>query len=190
MAKSLYEMTLEELWQLFPVLLRPYNPEYPQWYEEERGVLATALGSACRIRHIGSTSVPGLTAKPTIDILMEVPVDTVLPELDCKLLACGYSTMAFAAPPAFRQDLCKGYTVNGFAERVFHLHVVFYGDWDEPYFCEFLRRHPEAAREYEVLKSSLAAEFKHNRDAYTNAKTQFVQKYTQKARSEFPGIFR
>ena len=183
-------MTLEELWQLFPIILCPHNPEYSQWYAAEERLLIGALGDTIfRIRHIGSTSVPGLTAKPTIDILMEVTTTTDLPELERNLQACGYATMAFAAPPAFRQDLCKGYTEDGFSERVFHLHVVHPGDHDEPYFCEFLRHHPEAAHEYEVLKTSLAEKFKHDRDAYTNAKAELVKRYTKQARAEFPGLF-
>jgi GrpB-like predicted nucleotidyltransferase (UPF0157 family) len=86
-------------------------------------------------------------------------------------------------------DLNKGYTPAGFAEKVFHLHIKPSGDWDELYFRDYLRVHPEIAREYEVLKLSLKAQFEHNRDAYTQAKSDFITRYTQKGRDEFPGRY-
>ena len=76
----------------------------------------------------------------------------------------------------------KGYTENGFAERVFHLHLRYAGDNDELYFRDYLIEHPEAAKAYEKLKLSLWKKYEHNRDAYTNAKTEFVKEYTEKAR--------
>lgn len=82
-------------------------------------------------------------------------------------------------------DLNKGYLPTGFAEKVYHLHVRPLGDWDELYFRDYLRKYPEVAREYEALKLSLKEKYEHDRDAYTNAKTEFVQRYSQKARAEF-----
>ena len=72
--KKLEEMTMEELWQLFPVVLKEYNPDYILWYEEERKNIEKRIGkeNIFRIRHIGSTSVPGLLSKPTVDILLEL----------------------------------------------------------------------------------------------------------------------
>jgi GrpB-like predicted nucleotidyltransferase (UPF0157 family) len=77
----------------------------------------------------------------------------------------------------------KGYTENGFAERVFHLHLRYAGDNNELYFRDYLIECPEVAKEYEELKLRLWKEYEHNRDAYTNAKTEFVKKYTEKAKS-------
>ena len=76
----------------------------------------------------------------------------------------------------------KGYTENGFAERVFHLHLRYAGDNSELYFRDYLNEHPDIAKEYETLKRLLWKEYEHNRDAYTNAKTEFVQKYTAQAK--------
>lgn len=76
----------------------------------------------------------------------------------------------------------KGYTEDGFAERVFHLHLRYAGDHDELFFRDYLIEHPEAAREYEKLKLSLWKEYEHNRDAYTDAKTELVKKYTEQAK--------
>ena len=84
-----------------------------------------------------------------------------------------------------RVSLNRGYTDTGFAERVFHVHVRFEGDNDELYFRDFLRSHPSVAKEYEALKISLWKKYEHNRDAYTNAKSEFIRKYTELAKAEY-----
>ena len=199
MARDLSEMTLEELWRLFPIILRPHSTEYQEWFQEERHVIADALASlpgapgnpADWIFHIGSTSVPGLVAKPTVDILMEISGDTDITEVTARLAGLGYRVMNSRNTSFFQLDFCKGYTPKGFAERVFHLHVRTPGDWNEPYFCEYLRRHPEAAAEYTRLKERLAVQFRNNRDAYTDGKTEFIRDCTERARRELPtGFFR
>ena len=81
-----------------------------------------------------------------------------------------------------RLSFNKGYTENGFADRVFHLHLRYAGDNDELYFRDYLIEHPDVAKEYEKLKLELWKKYEHNRDAYTEAKTEFVRKYTEKAR--------
>lgn len=86
-------------------------------------------------------------------------------------------------------DLGKGYLPDGFAERVYHLHVKPLGDWDELYFRDYLRQYPAVARQYEALKLELKEKFEHNRDAYTYAKTEFVKEQSQKAKVEFAGRY-
>ena len=81
-----------------------------------------------------------------------------------------------------RLSFNKGYTEQGFAERVFHLHLRYTGDNDELYFRDYLLEFPAVAKEYERLKLSLWKKYEHDRDAYTNAKTEFIQKYTQQAK--------
>ena len=74
MKKQLSEMTLEELWQLFPIILREYNPEYKEWYLQEEENIKKVLveNEIKRISHIGSTAVVGLVAYPIVDILLEI----------------------------------------------------------------------------------------------------------------------
>jgi len=185
MGKKLSEMTLEELWWLFPIILREYNPAWAEWYKEEAALLQRHFGSKIqRIRHIGSTSVPGLSAKPTVDILLET--DTLCGSAEARRICadCGYTVMCESEEPSWQLDLCKGYTNEGFAERVFHLHIRYLGDWDEPLFCEYLRHHPECAAQYAELKKSLKERFEHNRDAYTDAKSDFVKTCSAAARKE------
>ena len=81
-----------------------------------------------------------------------------------------------------RISLNKGYTENGFAEKVFHFHIRLYGDTDEIYFRDYLNTHPDIAKEYEKLKLRLWKEYEHNRDAYTDEKTDFVKRYTSLAK--------
>ncbi|MDR1778686.1 MAG: GrpB family protein [Clostridiales Family XIII bacterium] len=182
MARPLSEMTLEELWQLFPIQLQEHRPEWADWYAEERGRLAAVLGArAARIDHIGSTYVEGLLAKPIVDILVQVAPDAEMAAVKADLLADGWLLMAENS--AYGElDLNKGYTPDGFAERVFHLHVRREGDWDELRFRDYLTAHPEEAAAYAALKRELLGKYEHNRDAYTQAKTDFIKSCVAKAR--------
>lgn len=186
MPKPLSELSLEELWDLFPILLKEYNPAYPLWYEEERCSLLGCVGgeNVERISHIGSTAVPGLLAKPTVDILLELSPGCDWVRQKHALEGAGWTLMSEEYGPEPRLSFNKGYTPEGFAERVFHLHVRRPGDWDELYFRDYLKTHPEAAEEYAALKQSLWNAYEHDRDGYTHAKTEIVKRFTQLARAE------
>jgi GrpB-like predicted nucleotidyltransferase (UPF0157 family) len=184
--KKLEDMTLAELWELFPIVLKEHSPKYAEWYEEEKQKLMELLAAfgLQRINHIGSTSVEGLIAKPIVDILLELPEDYELDRVSELLQNAGWILMD-RDDEKQTLDLNKGYTPAGFAEKVYHLHVRALGDWDELYFRDYLRKYPKAARQYEELKRSLKEKYEHNRDAYTEAKTAFVQQYSQAAHQEF-----
>ena len=123
-----------------------------------------------------------MLAKPTVDILLEV-ADGTAPETVRQIaVACGYIVMAETTEGEYRLDLCKGYTPQGFAEKVFHLHIRYPGDYDEVIFCEYLKENPGKAQEYAQLKSELQKQFKHNRDAYTEAKGEFIRQCVKEAR--------
>ena len=83
-----------------------------------------------------------------------------------------------------RMSFNKGYTPDGYAEKVFHIHLRYSGDNDEIYFRDYLRSHHELAREYETLKQSLLPRYRHDRDGYTEAKTEFVRRITALAKTE------
>ncbi len=188
MEKALSEMTLEELWELFPIILRAHNPEYKEWYLKEKENIENVVGvkEIERINHIGSSAVEGLIAKPIIDILLEVDSNSDIDNLKSKLENAGWTLMSSEKEPDLKMFFNKGYTPNGFAERVFHLHVRFLGDWDELYFRDYLMLHKEVANKYEKLKKKLKKKYEHNRDGYTEAKTEFIKKWTKRARREFP----
>ena len=84
-----------------------------------------------------------------------------------------------------RISMNKGYTKNGFADKVYHIHLRYTGDNDELYFRDYLNEHPYIAKEYEALKLKLWKKYEHNRDAYTNAKTDFIRKWTVEARRAY-----
>ena len=84
-----------------------------------------------------------------------------------------------------RLSFNRGYTSEGFAEKVFHLHLRYRGDNDELYFRDYLNDHPALAKQYEALKLSLWKPFEHDRDGYTAAKTDFVTEQTAKAKAYY-----
>ena len=131
------------------------------------------------MHHIGSTSIEGIWAKPIIDILLEIPRGEDMGSIKRELLDHGYLLMSESEG---RMSFNKGYTLQGFAERVFHLHLRYYGDNDELYFRDYLKAHPDVAKDYEKLKLTLWKKYEYNRDAYTEAKTDFIRLYTQKAK--------
>ena len=189
MKKRLNEMTLEELWQLFPIVLIAHDPNYRIWYDEEReDLLALLSDDVYRINHIGSTAIDNLIAKPTIDILLEIVTCHDRSLLTERLENNGWQMMRDHGVDN-SLVLSKGYTEDGFAERVFHLHVRFPGDWDELYFRDYLNACPDVAREYGRLKQVLKRQYEYDRDGYTAAKTSFVQKHTALARITFAGRY-
>ena len=181
MTKALEDMTLEELWQLFPIFLREHQLEWKDWYEEERLRLLSFLPEhqIVRLSHIGSTSVKTGWVKPIVDILLEIPKAADMAVMRDLLLQNGYLLMSESEG---RMSFNKGYTPSGFAERVFHLHLRYEGDHDELYFRDYLQEYPAVAKDYEKLKLSLWKQYEHNRDAYTDAKTNFIKKYTENAK--------
>ena len=72
--------------------------------------------------------------------------------------------------------------IYSFAEKVYHIHLRLKGDIDEVYFKNYLIDNPDIAKEYEELKIRLWKKYEFDRDTYTNAKTEFVQKYTKLAK--------
>ncbi|NLZ49772.1 MAG: GrpB family protein [Clostridiales bacterium] len=175
MSKPLWEMTLEELWRLFPIKLTEHKTYWKYWYMEEEEFLTSFLPKNVQIYHIGSTSIDGIWAKPIIDILLEASL-IEHQKIYQLLINNGYLCMNQGKN---RMDFNKGYTPNGFAQRVFHLHLRDFGDNEELYFRDYLKENLEVAKEYENLKLSLWKPFEYNRDGYTKMKTDFVKKYTQ-----------
>ena len=188
MSPSLEKMSLEELWQLFPIFLREHQADWKDWYAEERLWLLSFLpaNQLVRISHIGSTSVETIWAKPIVDIMLEIPIETDMAVMKDLLLKNGYLLMSESQG---RMSFNKGYTASGFAERVFHLHLRYEGDHDELYFRDYLQEHPAVAKNYEKLKLSLWKQYEHNRDAYTEAKTDFIKNYTDEAKKLYSGRY-
>ena len=181
-------MSTEELWKLFPIFLAEHDPIWETWYADEKRRLESIL-PADEIRavsHIGSTSVSTIWAKPIIDILVEIGLDSDMENVKWILEENGFLCMNQSEN---RISFNKGYTENGFAQKVFHLHLRYAGDHDELYFRDYLIEHPQIAHEYEKLKLKLWRKYEYDRDGYTNAKTEFVSKYTREAKEKYGGRY-
>ena len=118
MRKELSEMTLEELWELFPIILKEHNPAYKEWYLIEKDEIVNAVGinDIRRINHIGSSSVEGLISKPIVDILLEVDCNSDIEQIRLKLSNAGWTLMSFKPKPDLNISFNKGYTSNSFDE--------------------------------------------------------------------------
>ena len=186
MGKKLSEMTLEELWQLFPIFLTEHKEDWKCWYLEEERLLKKIIFGSCRISHIGSTAIKNIWAKPIVDILVELPTNCNLQDYKEILTNKGYICMSQSEE---RISFNKGYTEDGFAERVFHLHLRYAGDNDELYFRDYLVEHFDVAKKYEELKLSLWKKYEHDRDGYTQAKTEFIKEITNLAKILYNGRY-
>ncbi len=181
-------MSLEELWELFPIFLVKPDKSWKSDYQEMESRLKTTLSGRriVRISHIGSTAIDGIWAKDIVDILVEAAEEENLADIAGIIVDMGFTQMSAADR---RFSFNWGYTESGFADRVYHLHLRYAGDNDELYFRDYMNAHPAAAREYEALKLSLWKRYEHDRDGYTNAKTDLIRKYTQSAKEEYAGRY-
>lgn len=181
MGKELSEMTLEELWKLFPIFLVPYNEQWGEYYDNMKDFLCNILFDyqIQRISHIGSTAIQGIWAKNIIDILIEIDSDESMENVS-KVIECnGFICMS---SDVNRVSFNRGYTKNGFEEKVYHLHLRRAGDNNELYFRDYLNEHSQIAKEYERLKLNLWKKYECNRDEYTRAKSDFIKKWTLEAK--------
>lgn len=159
-----------------PVISVEYDPRWPAQYEEERDLILAAVGDwIVGIEHVGSTAVPGLGGKPIIDIMPGVRRLADVEHCIQPLASVGYEYV-----PEYNEILPeRRYFHKGPPEdRTFHLHVAerASGFWERHVlFRDFLRRHPEEAQEYYLLKKELAARFGRDREGYTEAKKFFIE---------------
>lgn len=184
MGKDLSEMTSEELWELFPIFLVEHDDRWEVYYDEIEKELTGLLSDqhVVRISHIGSTAVQEIWAKNIVDVMVEIPENNSMKDVARILEQNGFTIMSAEAN---RISLNKGYTENGFADKVYHIHLRYAGDNDELFFRDYLNDHTDVAKEYEALKLRLWKQYEHNRDAYTNAKTDFITKWTAEAQKEY-----
>ena len=151
----------------------PYDPAWPQMFETERDLLEAALSRwlTGAIEHIGSTAVPGLAAKPVIDIMAPVhSLESSRGAIDAAI-ACGYVYYPYKA------ELMHWFCKPSPNHRTHHLHLVPHTSplWKQRLmFRDALRSDPPLAAEYVRLKLRLAQQFRTDREAYTDGKTAFI----------------
>ena len=159
-----------------PVRLVPYDPAWPAAFERERARLDAALpGVFLELQHVGSTAVPGMPAKPVIDIVAGAATMERVAALVATVCGAGYTTSA-----AFNATLHDRRWFMRWADgrRTHHLHLTVRGGdfWRAQLgFRDALRASPALAARYAALKARLALEHAHDREAYTDAKAAFVR---------------
>ena len=171
------------------VAIVPYDPRWPDLFRRERAHLFSCLPKPLvrRIEHFGSTAVPGLAAKPIVDMLVEVSdLEATRTQIAPLLESQGYEylwrpTHGDDGEPFYawfiKRDRASGV-------RTHHIHMVeahFVEHWRRLLFRDYLIGHPQIAREYEAIKGRLATEHPGDRVAYTNGKADFIRRVTEQA---------
>ena len=173
------------------VAVVPYDPRWPEMFQEEKEHLLSCLPATLikRVEHFGSTAVPGLSAKPIVDILIEVTsLDETREKISPILESQGYDyfwrpTWGDDTPPFYAWFIKRDPGGN----RTHHIHMVehHFEHWDRLLFRDYLVEHPEVAHEYGVLKQRLSQSHENDRVAYTKAKTEFVVRVTEMAKKRY-----
>jgi GrpB-like predicted nucleotidyltransferase (UPF0157 family) len=176
------------------VAVVPYDPDWPRMFEREHDHLRSCLPSDLvkRIEHFGSTAVPGLAAKPIVDILVEVAdLDETKKRIAPLLEAQGYDyfwrpSSGDSTPPFYAWFIKR----DGSGRRTHHIHMVeaHFEHWDRLLFRDYLIRHPDVAREYGELKTQLSERHDRDRVAYTEAKSEFIAAVTARAKEYFQNL--
>ena len=181
-------LTAEQIGELFPIQIVPYNPDWKTLFEQEKKLIERALGedTALNIEHFGSTSVVGLAAKPTIDIIVEVPNlnNEIKQYITQRLKTISYGNM-YSAEKEKKMTFGKGYDKSYIYTQTYHIHIREKGNTpqEEIYFRDYLRQNPDVRDKYAELKYLLAEKHRFNREDYTNAKTGFIMEITQIAQA-------
>jgi len=172
------------------IAISAYDAGWPESFRREKEHLETCLPTDLvrRIEHFGSTAVPGLAAKPIVDMLVEVTdlqatKDQIAPLLEAQ----GYDyfwrpTHGDDGPPFYAWFIKRDPETGA---RTHHIHMVerhFTEHWDRLLFRDYLIEHPEVAKEYAGLKARLASASAKDRLAYTRGKTEFITRVTEEAR--------
>jgi GrpB-like predicted nucleotidyltransferase (UPF0157 family) len=158
------------------VVIVDYDPLWPGLYEEESArVREAAAESILAVEHIGSTAVPGLAAKPIVDLMACL----------APLAEIGYTDVTPQPPEEKDWFYCLGnHPAPGHG---YHVHLMLHRSacWDRHLlFRDYLRRRADVASAYERLKRELAVRFGDDRPAYTEAKDGFIEKALRQARPE------
>ncbi|MBT1065097.1 GrpB family protein [Bowmanella sp. Y26] len=156
-----------------PIELVAYQPQWPTKFREEKQFLNTILRDKVvgSIEHVGSTAVPGLMAKPVIDIMVGVASLSASKDAIGLLSDNGYCYYPYK--PEQMHWFCKPRPEY----RTHHVHLIPYNSelWHKRLaFRDALRQHPQLAGDYARLKQRLAMSYRHDRDAYSQAKSEFI----------------
>jgi GrpB-like predicted nucleotidyltransferase (UPF0157 family) len=165
------------------ILLVAYDPAWPELFEAERARVLAAIGQhVSAVEHVGGTSVPGLGARPIIDVLVGLPHFSAADACIEPLKRLGYGFRGEVGIP--QRYFFRKPDVESWADRTHHLHLVEQEspEWKRMLrFRDYLRAHPEEAQAYDDLKRELAAELETNPLGYPEAKSEFITGVLAKA---------
>lgn len=163
------------------VIIVDYDPQWPILYEEEKRLILRVVGhKVLAIEHVGSTAVPGLGAKPIIDMMSGVRQSPDAEECIPLLRDIGYTSVT-PQPDDPDHYYCLG---KGPHSVGYHLHLMKFGSdsWEKHLlFRDYLRTHPSVSQQYYEIKKKLADEHRLDRAAYTEAKTSFIETVVARA---------
>lgn len=181
--QQLSRLTDKELGRLFPVTIVEYNQDWGRLFSEEKQLLKQAFGNSffLSIEHIGSTAIPGICSKPTVDILCVIRKDTDPEYLIERFSELAYHINKRPDKPPPHLTFVKGYTPRGFEGQAYHVHIRYKGDCEEICFRDYLINNKDAASEYDQLKRELAVKYRYDREGYTDGKSEFVRKIIELA---------
>jgi len=155
-----------------------YDPQWPLLFQEEKRIVLEATGNkVLAVEHIGSTAVPGLGAKPIIDMMAGVRGAADADQCIALLRRIGYTS--FTLEPERERAVGHYYCCGKGPHSIgYHLHLLRFKsrEWQRHLlFRDYLRTHPEIAQQYYKLKKELATQYRSDRDGYTEAKTSFIE---------------
>ena len=160
----------------------PHDTSWSRVFQAEAERLAQVYGQEMvAVHHIGSTAIPGISAKPIIDILVEVREIEKVDRFNADMVALGYQPMGEFGIPR-RRFFVKG----GDASRTHHVHVFQVGDLEITRHLDFkayMFAHPEAAQAYGRLKEELARQFPGDIEGYTAGKDEFIKRMDMEAKA-------
>jgi len=163
-----------------PVVLAPYDPSWKEKFEKEKKLIRATIGQwiTGSVNHVGSTAIPGLSAKPIIDIMVGVAnLENARPCIEL-LSKIGYQYYPYHTE--YMHWLLKPSPEH----RTHHLHIIAVSHQQYKArlaFRDYLLTHSKARNDYEKLKTTLAKKYRNDRETYTDAKTQFVKNIVTKA---------
>lgn len=175
---------VKEEYSNYPIILAEYNPNWIIIYESEKRKILNVVGDMVdQIFHFGSTSIPGMMSKPTVDILVMVKADTNL-DFFCEcMINSDYVCIKHPDRNKKRKNCMNfiiPYKLDGIDQYKCYIHIRENNvPYPEVLFAKYLRENKEIANQYLELKKQLVSKYKYDRQGYMIAKSEFIEKYTK-----------
>ena len=170
------------------VRIVPYNPTWAKMFEQEKQALEEMFGSRIlAVEHVGSTAVPGLSAKPIIDINVAIASLTDVQDFIEKLPGLGYQYLPDRSYPTPEYAYRHFFTKGPESSRTHYLKLIelHNKEWEDAiFFRDCMRRNKTARDNYAVLKRQLAEKYADDRASYTESKAEFIQDIIRQTRLE------